>query len=177
MVQTRRTVKTPLKIPDGETSYPLMGVVTEELRYGKANTKDFADLVDHFNKKLFRFNAEDMSALSEFGNVCSNQVYIAKVGVCSSYPPWPPCNPAGDEAGGGSWTTEAATNGARSAGISSSAGVGKTPAGMIGKALRFVLLQERFVIAVLHAPSPGRPTVCSKRLVGAIVPLWTEEPL
>ncbi|RYP41303.1 hypothetical protein DL767_001157 [Monosporascus sp. MG133] len=45
MVQTQRTIKTPLKMPDGGTSYPrqdlpLMRVVMKELRYGKNDAKE-----------------------------------------------------------------------------------------------------------------------------------------
>ncbi|RYP78952.1 hypothetical protein DL770_006792 [Monosporascus sp. CRB-9-2] len=67
-VQTRRTMKTPLKMPDGQTScpgqdLPHMRVVMEELRYGEDDAKELVDLMNHFNKKLFRPDAEDMSAL------------------------------------------------------------------------------------------------------------------
>ncbi|RYP31608.1 hypothetical protein DL768_011166 [Monosporascus sp. mg162] len=58
-------------MPDGFTSYPgqdlpPIRVTIEKLKYGDENAQEFAELVDHFNKKLFRSDADDISALPEF---------------------------------------------------------------------------------------------------------------
>ncbi|RYP62256.1 hypothetical protein DL769_007367 [Monosporascus sp. CRB-8-3] len=62
-------------MPNGSTSYPgqdlpPMRVVMEELRYSMDDAQALADLVDHFNKKLFRSDPDDMEHGGSHADQC-----------------------------------------------------------------------------------------------------------